>query len=83
MIICFSIISKDVVGIDKEELKFNTFTYHGEDEEANPLMKYEAPGMHSLYIYLVIYVKKNAFYDQIFLLVQVPKLWLRDWHLYL
>ncbi|XP_060554260.1 claspin-like isoform X1 [Ruditapes philippinarum] len=39
-----SIISKDVVGIDKEELKFNTFTYHGEDEEANPLMKYEAPG---------------------------------------
>ncbi|XP_053401121.1 claspin-like isoform X2 [Mercenaria mercenaria] len=39
-----SIISKDVVSIDKEELKLNTFTYHSIEEETNPLLKLEAPG---------------------------------------
>ncbi|KAH3845071.1 hypothetical protein DPMN_087341 [Dreissena polymorpha] len=39
-----SIISKATVGPDQEELKLNTFTYHQEDEDSNPLLKHEAPG---------------------------------------
>ena len=41
----FSIIQKDKAGLDKEELKLNTFTYHTEEEKENPLMKLETPGM--------------------------------------
>ena len=40
----FSIIQKDKAGLDKEELKLNTFTYHTEEEKENPLMKLETPG---------------------------------------
>ena len=40
----FSIISKDTIGIDKEELQLKTFTYHTQEEEENPLMKLETPG---------------------------------------
>ena len=39
-----SVISKDKTGVDSEELKLNTFTYHMADEEQSPLMKLEAPG---------------------------------------
>ncbi|XP_052769691.1 claspin-like isoform X2 [Mya arenaria] len=39
-----SIISKDAVGHDREELKLNTFTYHVEEEDSNPLRVHEAPG---------------------------------------
>ncbi|KAL4238153.1 hypothetical protein ACF0H5_002864 [Mactra antiquata] len=39
-----SVITKDSVGIEQEELKLNTFTYHSVEEDVNPLMKLEAPG---------------------------------------